>query len=138
MDFITKLPISGGFDSILVVVDLFSKATHFIPCKELFNASQIAHLCRTNIFRLHGLPDKIISDRGSIFVSEFWRTLMNSLQIKKGYSTAYHPQTGGQTERMNQVLEDYLRHFCSYYQDNWHQGTICGTCLACAIAEVFA
>ncbi|KAH9448947.1 hypothetical protein Pst134EA_033175 [Puccinia striiformis f. sp. tritici] len=119
MDFITKLPVSSGFDSIMVVVDLLSKMTHFIPCKETYSASRIAQLFRSNIFRLHGLPEKIISDRGSVFISEFWKSLMNSLQIKAGYSTAYHPQTDGQTERMNQVLEDYLRHFCSYYQDNW-------------------
>ncbi|POW17893.1 hypothetical protein PSTT_00227 [Puccinia striiformis] len=119
MDFITKLPKSGGFDSIMVVIDLLSKATHFIPCKETYSAPQVAQLFRTNVFRLHGIPEKIISDRGLVFVSEFWKSFMFSLGIKKGFSTAYHPQTDGQTERMNQVLEDYLRHFCSYYQDNW-------------------
>ncbi|POW03724.1 hypothetical protein PSTT_10875 [Puccinia striiformis] len=119
MDFITKLPKSGGFDSIMVVMDLLSKATHFIPCKETYLAPQVAQLFRTNVFRLHGIPEKIISDRGLVFVSEFWKSFMFLLGIKKGFSTAYHPPTDGQTERMNQVLEDYLRHFCSYYQDNW-------------------
>jgi transposase InsO family protein len=119
MDMITKLPISGGFDLILVVIDLLSKMTHFMPCKESSSSAILANLFCKNVFRLHGLPDKIISDRGSTFVSKFWRSLMVSLNIQSALSTAYHPQTDGQTERMNQVLEDYLRHFCSYYQDNW-------------------
>jgi hypothetical protein len=116
MDFITKLPVSGGYDSIMVVIDLLSKVTHFVPCKE---TEQLAQLFRAHIFKLHGMPEKTILDRVSTFVSEFWRALMHSLQITPGCSTAYHPQTDGQTERMNQVLEDYLPHFCSYYQKNW-------------------
>jgi transposase InsO family protein len=102
-----------------VVIDLLSKLTHFIPFKESSSSATLANTFRANIFKLHGIPEKIVSDRGSTFVSEFWRSFMNSLNIKAGFSTAYHPQTDGQTERMNQVLEDYLRHFCSYYQDNW-------------------
>jgi hypothetical protein len=119
MDFITKLPLSGGYDSIMVVIDLLSKVTHFVPCKETYTAEQLAQLFRAHIFKLHGMPEKIILDRGSTFVSQFWRAFMRSLRITPGFSTAYHPQTDGQTERMNQVLEDYLRHFCSYYQNNW-------------------
>ena len=119
MEMITKLPLSGGFDSILVVIDLLSKLTHFIPFKEASLLAVLTNTFWTHIFCLHGIPDKIISDRGSTFVSEFWKSFMNLLNIKAGFSTAYHPQTDGQTERMNQVLEDYLRHFCSYYQDNW-------------------
>jgi hypothetical protein len=93
--------------------------THFIPCKEASSSAVLANLFRKNIFRLHGLPDRIVSDRGATFVSEFWKSLMTALSINSALSTAYHPQTDGQTERMNQVLEDYLRHYCSYYQDNW-------------------
>jgi transposase InsO family protein len=119
MDMITKLLFSGGFDSVLVVIDLLSKLTHFIPFKESSSLAVLANAFRTNIFRLHGIPNKIISDQGSKFVSEFWKSFMNLLNIKAGFSAAYHPQTDGQTEQMNQVLEDYLRHFCSYYQDNW-------------------
>jgi hypothetical protein len=115
MDMITKLPLSARFDSILVVVDLLSKLTHFIPCRESSSSAVLANLFRKNIFWLHGLPDKIVLDRGTTFVSNFWKALMCSLNIKSALSTAYHPQT----ERMNQTLEDYLRHFCSYYQDNW-------------------
>jgi hypothetical protein len=71
MDFITKLPVSGGFDSIMVVIDLLSKVTHFIPVKETYTAEQLAQVFRSQIFKLHGMPEKIISDRGSTFVSEF-------------------------------------------------------------------
>jgi transposase InsO family protein len=119
MDFITKLPILGGFESIMVVIDLLSKVTHFIPCKETYTAEQLAQIFWSQIFKLHGMPEKIILDRGSTFVSEFWRAFLRSLRITPGFSTAYHPQTEGQTKKMNQVLEDYLQHFCSYYQNNW-------------------
>jgi hypothetical protein len=119
MDMITKLPSSNGFDLILVVIDLLSKLTLFIPYKEASSSEVLANIFRQNIFQLHGIPDKIVSYRGSTFVSKFWKSFMNSLNIKAAFSTAYHPQTDGQTERMNQLLEDYLRHFCSYYQDNW-------------------
>ncbi|KAI7948528.1 hypothetical protein MJO29_010193 [Puccinia striiformis f. sp. tritici] len=121
MDFITKLPKSGNFDSILVVIDHLSKATHFIPCKEAMSASELAKLFRREIFRLHGLPDRIISDRGTTFTCEFWQAFMKLLNIKSATSTAYHPQTDGQTERMNQILEDYLRHFVNYNQTDWSE-----------------
>jgi transposase InsO family protein len=107
MDIITKLPLSGGFDSILVFIDLLSKLTHLIPFKEASSLAVLANTFQTHIFCLHGIPDKIISDQGSTFVSKFWKSFMNSLNIKAGFSTAYHPQTDGKTERMNQVLEDY-------------------------------
>ncbi|KAI7936611.1 hypothetical protein MJO28_015510 [Puccinia striiformis f. sp. tritici] len=119
MDFITKLPKSKGNDSILVVIDHLSKASHFIPCKEAMTSAELAKLFRREIFRLHGLPDRIISDRGSTFTSKFWLAFMKTLNIKAATSTAYHPQTDGQTERMNQVLEDYLRHFVNYHQTDW-------------------
>jgi hypothetical protein len=113
MDMIVKLPLSLGFDSILVVIDFLSKMSHFIPCKESSPSSTSASLFRKNVFRLHGLPDNIVLDRGPTFVSKFWKSLMTSLNIRSSLSTAYHPQTDGQTERKNQTLEDYLRHFCS-------------------------
>jgi hypothetical protein len=121
MDMITKLPSSNGFDLILVVIDLLSKLTLFIPYKEASSSEVLANIFRQNIFQLHGIPDKIILDQGSTFVSDFWKRFMNSLNIKAGFSSAYHPQTDRQTERMNQVLEDYSRHFCLYYQDNWEK-----------------
>jgi hypothetical protein len=108
MDMITKILLSGGFDSILVVIDLLSKMSHFIPCKESSSSAVLANLFRKHIFRLHGLPDKIVSDRGSTFVSDFWKALMVLLNINSTLSTAYHPQTDGQKECMNQILEDHL------------------------------
>jgi transposase InsO family protein len=119
MVMITKFQSLSGFDSVLVVLDLLSKMSHFIPCREDVSSAVLANLFRKNVFRLHGLPDKIISDRGATFVSKFWQSLLNSLNVQSALSTAYHPQTDGQTEIMNQILEDYLQHFCSYYQDNW-------------------
>src|ERR1700733_14785706 len=83
------------------------------------NASEFAWLFLDHIFRLHGLPTSIISDRGSIFVSYFWKELTRLLQIDARHSTAYHPQTNGLTERTNQTLETYLRAYVSYQQDDW-------------------
>jgi len=119
MDFITGLPISNGFNSILVVVDRFSKMSHFIPCCDTITAKELSLLFLQNIFRLHGLPKEIISDRGSVFTSKFWQELLKQFNIKSNLSTAFHPQTDGQTERINSVLEQYLRIYVNYQQDNW-------------------
>ena len=119
MDFIVKLPISHGYDSIWVVCDRLTRAAHFVPCKESMTASELAWLFLDRIFRLHGIPESIISDRGSLFVSKFWSELTTLLQIDHRSSTAYHPQTDGLTERTNQTLETYLRAYCSYQQDDW-------------------
>lgn len=119
MDFIVKLPLSSGFDSILVIVDHFSKGAHFIPCKESMDSSALASLFISHFFRYHGLPDKIVTDQGPIFVSAFWSTVQKALRIHSAPSTAYHPQTNGQTEQTNQTLKTYLQHFCSYRQDDW-------------------
>jgi hypothetical protein len=119
MDMINKLPLLGGYDSFLVFIDLLSKLTHFLPFKEASLSAVLANTFQTNLFCLHGIPDKIILDQGSTFVSDFCKRFMNSLNIKAGFSSAYYPQTDRQTERMNQVLEDYSRQFCLYYQDNW-------------------
>ena len=119
MDFITGLPTSHMFDSIFVVVDRLTKQAHFTPTTTDIDASQLASLYISSIIRLHGVPESIFSDRGSIFVSSFWRELQSCLGTKNNYSTAYHPRTDGQTERVNAILESYLRHFCSYQQDDW-------------------
>eukprot|EP01066_Platyproteum_vivax_P012809 Platyproteum_vivax@DN5822_c0_g1_i1.p1 len=121
MDFIVKLPTSKGFDSICVVVDRLTKQAHFIPCCETISADQTAELFLQNIFRLHGLPDEIITDRGPQFRAHFWTSLCDLLGIQAKRSTAYHPQTDGQTERVNQTLEQYLRNFINSRQDNWVQ-----------------
>jgi hypothetical protein len=119
MDFIVKLPVSHGYDSIWVVCDRLTRAAHFLPCNKTISAPDLAWLFLDRIFRLHGLPSSIISDRGSVFVSNFWQALTSHLNIDTRTSTAYHPQTDGLTERTNQTLEMYLRAYCSYQQDDW-------------------
>ena len=118
-DFIVKLPISDGFDSILVVVDRFSRQAHFIPCLEATNAEELAEIFIREVWKHHGLPKKTISDRGSTFNSNFLRALYQKLKIEPSFSTAYHPETNGLAERTNQWLEGYLRSFCNYQQDDW-------------------
>ena len=109
MDFITKLPISDGYDSVFVVVCRMTKQAHFIPCRETMKAEEFASLFIDNIFRIHGMPDDIVSDRGSLFRSDFWQQLLKKMKVVSKMSTAFHPQTDGQTERVNQTLEQYLR-----------------------------
>ncbi|OQN95116.1 hypothetical protein B0A48_18806, partial [Cryoendolithus antarcticus] len=125
MDFITKLPNSIDpstglvYDSILVMVDRLSKYTHFVPCSETIDAERLAHLVLDRLVRYHGIPCVFVTDRDKLFTSNFWKTLVASLGIKHKLSTAYHPQTDGQTERANQSLEVYLRHYVNHTQDNW-------------------
>lgn len=107
MDFIVGLPSSLGCNAFWVVVDRLTKLAHFIPCKDNLKAQDLTHLFLNNIFRLHGLPDDIVSDCGAIFTSRFWRSFLD-LQIKPNMSTAFHSQTDGQKERTNTVLEQYL------------------------------
>ena len=119
MDFITDLPSSKGFDSILTVVDRFTKMAHFLPCTKTINSQETTDLVMREVFRHHGLPDDIISDRGPQFISTFWKHLFGLLQIDCKLSSSYHPETDGQTERTNQTLEQYLRCFINYQQDDW-------------------
>lgn len=121
IDFVEGLPLSEGANTILVVVDRFTKYAHFIPMKHPFSAPQVARVFTDSIVKLHGMPRSIISDRGAIFTSHFWRQLFAKLAIKLKFTTAYHPQTDGQTERVNQSLEMYLR--CSIHDNprNWKQ-----------------
>ena len=119
MDFIVKLPKSHGYDSIFVVCDRLTRAAHFIPCNESMTAGDLAWLFLDRLFRHHGLPDSIISDHGSTFVSNFWKALTSQLGITLRHSTAYHPRTDGLTERTNQTLETYICAYCSYQQDDW-------------------
>eukprot|EP00253_Pinus_taeda_P033985 PITA_33985 len=122
MDFITGLPrTKKGNDSMMVVVDKLSKVAHFIPVQSTYKAVQIAHLFMQNVFRLHGLPKVIISDRDVKFISTFWRTLFAELGTQLNFSTAYHPQTDGQTERVNQVLEDMLRAYVMLKPGQWEE-----------------
>jgi hypothetical protein len=120
-DLITKLPpTSRGHDSIVVFVDKFSKMTHLVPISEAgLTASGLFDILVKDIFRLHGLPTAIISDRDTRFTSGLWQEVTNLLNINHKFSTAYHPQTDGQTERQNDVIESALRHYVTDSCDNW-------------------
>jgi hypothetical protein len=110
MDFIVGLPRTrDGYDSIWVIVDRLTKVAHFIPMKTTYSGDQLAELYMSRIVCLHGVLKKIVSDRGTQFTSRFWKRLHESMDTKLNFSLAYHPQTDGQTERTNQVLEDMLR-----------------------------
>jgi hypothetical protein len=119
VDLITGLPKSQGNDSIMVVVDRLSKMIHVIPTTETVTSEGVARHFRDNVWKLHGLPEQVISDRGTQFVSGFMKELYGLLGIKMAPSTAYHPQTDGQTERVNQEIEQYLRVFVNHRQDDW-------------------
>jgi len=118
-DFITKLPLAQGYDAILVVCDRFSKMVHFIASIEKTSTEGLAKLFRDQVWRLHSLPESIISDRGVQFAAGMMKELNNLLGIQTKLSTAYHPQTDGQTERINQELEQYLRVFIDHRQEQW-------------------
>jgi hypothetical protein len=110
MDFILGLPkTQSGYDSNWVIVDRLSKVAHFITVKTTYKGSKLAELYIARIVCLHVVPKKIVSDRGTQFTSMFWEKLHESMDTKLNFSSAYHPQTDGQTERVNQVLEDMLR-----------------------------
>ena len=122
MDFIVALPPSpSGNDAIMVMVDRFTKMAHFSPIKTTADAPDVARVFLRDVYRLHGLPSDIVSDRDKVFTSSFWRHMLTLLDVKPNMSTAFHPQTDGQTERVNQVLEQYLRVFCNYQQDDWQK-----------------
>jgi len=118
-DFITKLLLAQGYDSILVVVDRLMKMVHFIPTTEKMLAEELARLFRDNVWKLHGLPESIISDRRPQFTAGLMRELNEMLGIKSKLSTVFHPQTDGQTKRINQELEQYLRMFIDHRQEQW-------------------
>lgn len=115
MDFITELPESDGFDAIAVFYDHDStKAAVIVPCNTTITAEKTADLYFQHVFRHFGLPSVAISDRGTQYNSTFLRELYRKLQVAQRFSTAYHPQTDGRTERVNQELEQFLRAFCNY------------------------
>ena len=119
VDFITKLLVVVGKDAILVVCDRLSKMTHFVATTEGTSAEGLARLFRDNVWKLHGLPESVVSDRGPQFAAELTKELNRMLGIKTKLSTAFHPQTDGQMERMNQELEQYLRFFIEHRQKDW-------------------
>jgi hypothetical protein len=120
MDFIMGLPrTQSGYDSIWVIVDQLTKVAHFILVKTTYFGPQLAELYMSRIVCLHGVPKKIVSDRGTQFTSRFWERLHVALDTQLHFSSAYHPQTDGQTERVNQILEDMLRACALQYGRSW-------------------
>ena len=108
VDFITKLPVVAGKDAILVVCDWLLKMTHFVATTEGTSVEGLARLFRDNMWKLHGLPESVVSDRGLQFVAGLMKELNKMLGIEMRLSTAFHPQMDRQTEQMNQELEQYL------------------------------
>jgi len=121
MDFIEKLPFSSGFDTILVIVDRLSKQAIFIPTHDTITSVELARLFVTYVFSKHGVPSHVTSNRGSEFVSHFFRSLGTALDMRLHFTSGYHPEANGQVERTNQTLEQYLRIYCNYQQDNWSE-----------------
>ncbi|ESK94493.1 pro-pol protein [Moniliophthora roreri MCA 2997] len=120
MDLVMDLPESDGFDTIMVVVDHLSlKGAIFIPCTKKLDTPQAAELLLRNVYKRYRLPDKIISDRDPRFVARVFQETMKLLGVKHAMSTTYHPQSDGETERVNQEMEIYLRMFCSKEQTKW-------------------
>src|SRR3990170_2605367 len=122
MGFIAGLPKSQkGHDAILVVVDQLSKVAHFLPVKETITASQLAELYISRIVSLHGILKEISSDRGGLFTSKFWESFQQAMGTHITWSSAYHPQSQGQVERVNQVLEDMLRACVISFGKKWEE-----------------
>jgi len=120
MDFITDLPFSGKCDQLWVIVDPFTKMAHFLPLKkEEKSAADLVVIFAREVWKYHGLPADIVSDRDSRFTSETWKEFLRLSGIRPCMSTAFHPQTDGQTEQLNQTIEAYLRAFVNKEQDNW-------------------
>ena len=123
MDFVTGLPISTdwkgkSYDSILVIVDRLTKMVHYKPMKITIDAPSLAEIIIDVVIRHHGLLDSIITDRSSLFTLKFWSSLCYFLEIKRRLSTAFHPQTDGQTERQNSTMEAYLKAFMNWEQND--------------------
>jgi hypothetical protein len=111
MDFMVSLPPSRGFDAIMLVVDRFNKMAHFIPTKDEATAQEIGRLFFTHIFKHHGFPKDIVSDRNPKFTSKFCRTLWKRMGSKLKMSTSFRPQIDGQTERVNSVIQQLLKNY---------------------------
>ena len=110
MDFVVGLPVTGRkHDSVWIMVDRLTKLAHFLPVRTDYSLDKLAELYINKIVRLHGIPVSNISDRDLRFTSRFWRKLQEALGIRLNFSTVFHPQMDGQSERVIQVLEDMLR-----------------------------
>jgi hypothetical protein len=125
MDFIMGLPrTQPGYDFIWVIVDRLTKVAHFIPIKTTYSGLQLAELYMSRIVCLHGVLQKIVSNRGTQFTSKFWERLHGTLHTQLRFSSAYHPQIDGQTERVNQILEDMLRACALQYERSWDKSLL--------------
>ena len=120
MDFVVGLPRSkDGYDSIWVIVDRLTKSAHFLPVKATYSVAKLAKLYVKHIVCLHGVPVSIVSDRGSVFTSRFWQKLQEAMGTRLDFSTAFHPQTDGQSERTIQTLEDMLKMCVMDLRGSW-------------------
>jgi hypothetical protein len=119
MDFVEGLPQSKNKDTILVVIDKFTKYAHFLPLSHPYTALTVAQTFHNEVYRLHGLPSTIISDRDKVFTSNLWQELFKLSETTLNMSSAYHSQTDGQTERLNQCLETYLRCMTQACPNKW-------------------
>jgi len=120
MDFVVELPLSSRHDAVMTVVDLVLKRAHFIPMHTTVTAEGAARLFLHQVWKLHGLPKCVVSDCGPQFIVCFTKELYHLLGIKLASFTAWHPQTNGQMERVNQELDQYLRLFVNKQQDDWY------------------
>jgi len=119
MDFIEKLLSSSGFDTILIIVDRLTKQMIFISAHDTITSADLTCLFVLHVFSKHSVPSHVTSNRDSEFVSNFFRSLDTALDMRLHFTSGYHPEGDGQTEYTNQTLEQYLRVYCNYQQDNW-------------------
>jgi len=119
IDFIEQLPSSEGYTDILVVVDRLTKQVVFTPTVRTIDAKELANLFIRDVFAKHGAPAHITSDHGSEFVSKFFKSLATALDVRLHFTSGYHPEANGQTERTNQTLEQYFQTYCNYQQSDW-------------------
>jgi transposase InsO family protein len=130
IDFIVGLPRTQlDYDSMWMIVDPLIKVAHFIPVKITYSGPQLVELCMSRIVCLHRVSKKIVSDRGTQFTSKFWERLHETLDTQLRFSSAYHPQTDDQTERVNQILEDMLRACVLQYGRSWDKSLCLAICL---------
>jgi len=125
IDLITGLPESNGYNAILVIVDRLSKMIILVAIRDTLTSLQTAEIYRDHVWSKHGLPRKVISDRGPQFAAQFMKDLHTLIGVETNLSTAFHPQTDGQTERINQEVEQYLRLFINHRQTNWNEWLTC-------------
>ena len=125
VDFITKLPVVAGKDTILIVCNRLSKMIHFVAATEGILAEGLARLFRDNVWKLHGLSESMVLDKEPQFAAELTKELNRMLGIETKLSTVFHPQTDGQMEQMNQELEQYFQFFVDHWQKDWPEWLVC-------------